>query len=274
MSFLTLGLGWSTPPSHTRIQAPHPLAIRKKPDLDARIQFFVQKGEILFLLPSKYDGFSRVRVRRSGRWVGGYLFTDDLEVKPERKLDRAAWGLGGSGVWTQLRHSGLKFETRDQVNYTTEDYASQATSPYIVAQFGRRRFWRVTLGQRMTRYETRARDDVSQSSRKATLEHEMISVTAQTAWSPFSSFEPFYAGFGVEFARATSTTLTLEGTKLSLDDAESLPFYLGAQGLLGFQFFLSPRFSLFLEGRALAFPNQSPPIYGGEAAGGLIYWVH
>ena len=71
--------------------------------------------------------------------------------------------------------------------------------------------------------------------------------------------------------KATSVRLTLNSAELPTT-SQDLPIYLGVGGCIGGQWIFLDRFSLFSEVRLQVIANQSPVIYGIEAAGGLLYW--
>lgn len=242
-----------------------------RPSVDAKVLFKAKAGEKLAIRKRGLE-FSRVQVKRDGKWKSGYLLNEDLFKEPEAPSKISGdWGVGGGFLYTQLQHKGKSFETEDQVQYTTDAYSSTSMSPFFVIQYLQRDFWRVFATYRMTDYTSKARTNVSGSQeRKVELQHKMFSVIVQRLWTPFAA-DVFYFGGGVEMSKSMSADLKLGGNKVPVA-TEDLPTYFGGQGVVGGQFQFASWLSAFVEVRGLVYLNQSPTVMGAEAAAGLLIW--
>jgi hypothetical protein len=212
-------------------------------------------------------GFARIQIKRGKKWRVGYIRLEELDSKEEES--QGTWGFGGGGEYTYLKQAQKQFETADQVNYRIGSTSSTSFSPWFAAQSARQDFWRAILTYRLADFSTQQTSDVSQSQSNALkLKYTMISGTIQKMWN-FN--RAFYGGIGVEISKALSAALTLDGNKLPVDQS-SLPTYIGGHGAVGYQRWVSSKFSFFFEVRAQGYLNQSPMIFGAEGALGLIYW--
>ena len=98
----------------------------------------------------------------------------------------------------------------------------------------------------------------------------MISGALQKVWTPFG--RPFfYAGGGLEVARAIEANLTLGGVNLPVASGD-LPTYLGGHLVAGGQLEMGRSLTGFAELRAGGYFNQSPMILSFEGALGLLFW--
>lgn len=235
-------------------------------DDEANYLFMANKGEKVAVRSEK-NGFSRVQIKRGGKWRTGYIRSADLEVKDRRA---SQWGFGGGGMYSYLRHTGKKFQTEDEVEYNTGITTSAAVSPWFAAQFNRKNFWRVILAYRRASFASTASTNVSGSLNDLQLDYSMFSGAIQKMWTPFS--QPFfYYGIGIEASRALSADLKIDNKSLPVDQS-TLPTYFGGHLAGGGQFNLSRSLSCFVEARLVGYLNQEPMIFGAELASGLIYW--
>ncbi len=240
--------------------------VYKTGDESSALLVMANRGERIAVRAEK-NGFARVQIKRGGKWRTGYIRLDELEVQTTPQ----GWGFGGGGMYSYLRHTGKKFETEDQVNYNTGATTSTAVSSWLAAQSGRKNFWRVILAYRLTDFNSMASTDVSGApSKKVQLHYSMASGVLQKLWTPLSK-PNFYCGLGVEISRAFSATLKIDNNKLPVDQS-TLPNFVGGQIIVGEQFFIAKSISLFIEGRLLGYPNQTPMIFGAELASGIVYW--
>jgi hypothetical protein len=238
-----------------------------KPDTESRVLLTLQSGDRV-AVREKTGEFQRVQFRQNDKWRTGYVLGLDLmKMKAVQPRD---WGGGLVMMRTTLEHEGRAFSTEDQVNYTTDAYASTASSYGVAAQVHDVHFWRFFFGRRNTYYKTKAHNDVGSTDRDVELKHKMWSVLVQKMWTPYKRWKFIYLGGGVEGARATDVTLKMNGAQLTTTE-EDLPVYFGVQAVAGAQFFLPLNLSVFAEVRPLMYFHD-PTIKGLEIAGGLLFW--
>ncbi len=273
MSFLLwLWLGCSALAQIAWLEAPeNNIPVYAKPQANARVLYYTNEGERL-AIRSKHGEFTKVQIRRGGKWRVGYAYSYDLEEGSEERRRSAATsnlGVGAGALYTHLQQGSKSFETEDQVQYQTTNFTSGAMSFGLALQFGRTDFWRLLATYRRTEYKTTATTNVSTAGREVEIEHTMASGGLQRVWN--LRWDALYIGAGVEVARALATTVKIAGSDVPTSD-QDFPTYVGVQGVLGLQFPLPGSFSLFLEARPLAYVNQSPIVMGTEVAASLLYW--
>lgn len=271
MSFL-LGLliSLSAAAQSSWIEAPiDHIPILQKANSESRVLYYTNEGERLGVLQSG-RGFVKVKVYRNGKWRLGYIYAKDLQPGGRNESPVKGLGILAGPLFTYLQQGAKSFTTEDQVNYTTDAFTSTALSFAVGVQMGRKDFWRALLAYRQTDYSSEARTDVAGApARDVVVQHQMISGTFQKLWTSRSGW--IYYGAGVELSKAIGATVKIGGVDVPTGD-ESLPMYMGLQGILGFQFKLSRKLSMFIEVRPIAYPNQDPMVMGTEAAAALIFW--
>lgn len=249
------------------IELPSGAVVYERPTPEARVLARLKSGSKVSIGGRNIGGFRKVRFKRSGRLVEGYVLSEALQT-PD--IDPPSLGWGGGMMLSNLAQAGKSFSTQDQVTYTTSNYSSQAVFPALHLQWGLDTgFWRFSAFQRTVHFKTSAKTDViGASDLPVIVEHKFFSASVQKAWPLFTKF---YYGVGLEFSKASSTKVTLSGRDLQTSD-EDMPVYMGVQALSGFQSLIMGRFSFFAEAHILAIANQSPMIFGYEAVAGLLYW--
>lgn len=269
LAILSLVLGWSLASAEVRwVYLPKASPIYASARSEARLLFIASEGEKVAV---RQQGglYSRVSVKRDGKWRHGYILSSDLKARGSGP--RGNFGFGGGGIFTHLQHGGKSFETEDQVQYETEDFTSTSFSPFILAQYLKENFWRLILAYRQTDYTSSAITDIPNAvPRDLELQHFMYSGTIQKMWTPLAK-PNLYFGLGLEVSRTSEVHLALGGQELPVA-SEDLPTYFGGHLAVGFQQDIWNGFSFFVEGRGLLYVNQSPIILGAEIAGGLMYW--
>lgn len=243
-------------------------AVYKAPSDDSGLLLMGNAGEkVAVRARSTSKGFAKIQIKRGGKWRMGYIRLADLDVKSAEAQD--GWGFGGGLEFTYLTQGSKQFETADQVNYKIAATSSKAMSPFFLAQSSREDFWRMIVAYRIVAYSSRQTTDVSANvSNDVKLNYTMFSGTLQRMWNLNRSI---YLGAGVEVSKAMTASLKIAGSKIPVDQS-TLPNYVGGHVAAGYQKWLGRSWSVFVEGRAGGFFNQSPMIYGGEGALGLIYW--
>jgi hypothetical protein len=240
-------------------------AVYKSARENAPLMLMANAGEKV-AVRARGRGFARIQIKRAGKWRVGYIRLEELESRNEPE---GFWGLGFGGDYTYLKQAQRQFETADQVNYSLGAASSTSFSPWLTVQSERRDFWRAILTYRLIDFSTQQTTDVALSQANAIkLKYAMISGTIQKMWS-FN--RAFYAGLGVEVSKAISASLTIGGSRFPVGQS-NLPTYFGGHGAIGYQNWVSSKWSFFLEVRAQGYFNQSPMILGAEGALGLIYW--
>jgi hypothetical protein len=267
MSFLfwllTGPLAWSQV-NWTEAPGNH-IPIFAKPSSSARVLYYTNEGEDLGIRGRSGD-FTKVQVKRLGKWKGGYIYSRDLlKQKPAGTTD-SGLGAGAGAMYTYLQQGSKSFETEDQVTYQTTDFTSTALSFDFALQFGRKDFWRLLGAYRRTDYTTTARTNVSATAKEVEVQHSMVSLAGQKVWG-----ESFYFGLGAEVSKALSATVAIAGSSVPTSD-QDLPTYMGVQGILGVQFKMGSSLSWFAELRPLVYVNQSPMVMGGELVLNALYW--
>jgi hypothetical protein len=251
------------------LNLPTAVPVFAKPAEGASLLVMTKEGERIGVR-RRGKTYTRVQVQRAGKWKVGYVFNTDLE-STEAIASRGEFGFGAGGLYSYLRHGGKDFETNDQVQYSTEDFASSSFSPSLMVQFGQDDFWRFVFNYRLTAYTSSAKNDLPGASvRSLSLDHTMYSVILQKMWTPLSK-PVFYYGFGLEASKAGDAQLVLGGINLPVS-AKDLPTYLGGHAALGGQIDFGRSFSAFSEFRLGAFVNQSPFILSAEIAVGILFW--
>jgi hypothetical protein len=240
-------------------------AVYKSTRENAPLLLMANAGERI-AVRARGRGFARVQIKRGGKWRVGYIRLEDLDSNDQPE---GTWGFGGGGEYTYLKQAQKRFETSDQVNYSLGATSSASFSPWFAAQSERRDFWRAILTYRLVDFSTQQTTDVALSQANALkLKYAMLSATIQKMWN-FN--RAFYGGLGVEVSKALSASLTIGGSKFPVDQS-SLPTYFGGHAAVGYQNWMSSKWSFFFEVRAQGYFNQSPMILGSEGALGLIYW--
>lgn len=264
LTFILLGAG----PSFAAIEwvrLKDNTAVYKAARDEAPLLLMANAGEKV-AVRAKGRGFARIQIKRRGQWRTGYIRLEELD---SREASEGTWGFGGGGEYTYLKQSSKKFETADQVNYSLAATSSATFSPWFAAQSARRDFWRAWLAYRLVDFSAQQTTDVALSqSNTLNLKYAMLSGTIQKMWN-FN--RAFYGGFGVEVSKALSASLTIGGSKIPVDQS-SLPTYFGGHGAIGYQSWISSKWSFFFEVRAQGYFNQAPMIFGAEGAFGLLYW--
>jgi len=251
------------------LNMPKATPVYVQPRAGAQILVMTQEGEKI-ALRQRGKTYSRVQVKRDGKWRLGYVVNSDLE-SPEVVTSRGDFGFAGGGMYSYLRHGGKEFETDDQVQYSTEEFASSSFSPFLLVQYGQEDFWRLIVAYRLTEYSSTATTDVPGARpRDLTLRHSMISVTIQKMWTPLAK-PVLYYGLGVEMSRALEAELILGGIELPVA-SEDLPTYVGGHVAVGGQLDMGRSLAAFAELRMGGYFNQSPIILDVEAAVGLLFW--
>jgi hypothetical protein len=241
-------------------------AVYKSTQDNAALLLMANAGEKV-AVRGRGRGFARIQIKRGGKWRVGYIRLEELESNDEPEA--GAWGFGGGGDYTYLKQGRKQFETADQVNYSLGATSSTSFSPWFAAQSARQDFWRAILTYRLVDFSTQQTTDVALSQANALkLKYTMLSGALQKMWN-FN--RAFYSGLGIEFSRALSASLTIGGSRFPVDQS-NLPTYIGGHIALGYQNWVSSKWSFFLEVRAQGYFNQSPMIFGAESALGLIYW--
>jgi hypothetical protein len=244
------------------------LPIFAKPSSSSRVLYYTNEGEELGVR-SKTGDFTKIQVKRSGKWRAGYIYTRDL-LSQKPAATTSGLGVGGGVMYSYLQQGSKSFETEDQVQYQTSDFTSTALSFDFALQYGRRDFWRLIGAYRRTDYSTTARTNVSATSNDVRVQHSMVSVAGQKVWN-FGKSDALYFGAGAEFARALSATVKVGNSNVPTSD-EDLPTYMGVQGILGLQFKMGSSLSCFAEFRPLLYLNQSPMVMGAELVVNALYW--
>lgn len=243
-------------------------AVYKTPAEDSELLLMGGSGErVAVRARSTAKGFAKVQIKRGGKWRLGYIRLSDLEVK--EAVSEEGWGFGGGAEYTYLQQGGKQFDTADQVNHKIAATSSTALSPFFLVQTSREDFWRMILAYRLVAYSSKQTTDVSANvANDVKLNYTMTSGTLQRMWNLNRSF---YLGGGVEVSKALSASLKISGSKIPVDQS-TLPTYVGGHVAVGYQKWFGHRWSVFAEGRAGGYFNQSPMIYGAEGVLGLIYW--
>jgi hypothetical protein len=240
-----------------------------KPQAGAQLLIMTKEGEKV-AVRQRGAAYTRVQVKRGGKWRTGYIVSADLD-NPEVSTPRGDFGFGAGGMYSYLRHGAKEFETDDQVQYQTEEFTSGTFSPFVTIQYGQKDFWRLILAYRTTEFSSTAPTDLPGAApRELTLEHTMISGTIQKMWTPLGK-PVLYYGIGLEASKATDAELTLGGVNLPVA-SEDLPTYLGGHAALGGQLDMGRSLSAFGELRLGGYFNQAPIIMSAEAAFGLLFW--
>lgn len=242
------------------------IPIFAKPSSSARVLYYTNEGEELGLR-GKTGEFTKVQVKRQGKWRAGYLYSRDL-LKEKSSAAVSGLGAGGGVMYSYLTQGGKSFETEDQVRYETTDFKSTALSFDFLLQFKRKNFWRLIGAYRKTAYTTTAKTNVSAVQKDVEVQHSMVSVAAQRVWN---LSDALYFGIGVEAARALSATVSISGSSVPTSD-EDLPTYMGVMGIAGVQFKMGASLSAFAELRPLFYVNQSPMVMGAELVVNALYW--
>ena len=251
------------------LNMPKAVPVYTKPLEGASLLVMTKEGERI-AVRKRGSIYTRVQVKRAGKWRVGYVFSSDLE-SPDVVTSRGEFGFGAGGMYSYLKHAGKDFETDDQVQYSTEDFTSSSFSPFFLVQYGQQDFWRFIFTYRLTAYTSSASTDLpGASGRTLTLDHTMYSVILQKMWTPFSKPNVYY-GFGLEASKAGDAELVLGGINLPVA-SEDLPTYLGGHAALGGQLDFGRSLSAFAELRLGGFMNQTPFILSAEVALGMLFW--
>lgn len=235
--------------------------------------FTLARRERVFVAEIKGD-FARIRFKRNGRVVAGYVPLEALrEALEPPPLPEEGWAVGVTGLYARLSQNGKTFQTADEVKYTTSKYDSTTISPFLFLQFRRHDFYRLFLGLRTIHMKGKATTDVKGSDvHEVDLHQSAIAFGLDRAWNPFTFAPPLYLGFGFEGARASSMKVMLDDIELPMS-SENLPFYMGLHGLAGAEFFLNKTLSVAIEGRLGSYLNQAVPVVRFEAAGTIYFWL-
>lgn len=270
---LLLSLLFFLPPvladSFEWVTLPKAIPVFARPESGAPLLVMTTEGERV-AVRQRGDQFTRVQVKREGKWRVGYVLTSDFE-NPEVSTPRGNFAFGLGGMFTYLHHAKKEFETDDQVQYTTDAFSSSTFSPFLTVQYGQRNFWRLQLAYRTTEYSSSASTDVPGAApRELSLEHTMISGELQKVWTPFVS-PALYFGGGFEIARAIDADLVLGGVRLPVASSD-LPTYIGGHLVVGGQLDMARWLSAYAELRTGGYFNQSPVIMSVEGALGFLFW--
>lgn len=251
------------------VTLPKAIPVFTKPEMGAALLVMTNEGEKV-AVRQRGAAYTRVQVKRDGKWKAGYVLTSDFE-NPEVSSPRGQFAFGLGGLYSYLHHAKKEFETDDQVQYTTDSFSSSTFSPFLTIQYGNQNFWRLHLAYRTTEYSSSASTDVPGSvPRDLSLEHSMISGVVQKMWTPLGR-PVLYLGVGIEAARAIDANLSLGGVNLTVASGD-LPTYLGGHLAFGGQLEMGRSLSAFAEFRAGGYFNQSPIIMSAEGALGLMFW--
>lgn len=262
---LSASFSWAFPTQDYRVQ--HETPLYESNEIEARELFLLHEGETVKAEPTSDDEYYRVRVKRQGRWRTGFVEMTELK-EIVGKSDRV-WAVGAGYQVGSVQQKGKSFTLQDQVTYTTDEFKSSASSPYVVAQLGETNFWRAELFQRTTHFRSNATTDVG-TSNSLSLQETFVSGLLQKAWTPFAT-KAIYFGLGFELDRAVSMNLKFGSSELKTS-SEDLPTYVGGQIFVGASYLVLPNLSFYAEGRFTDVLNQSPSLLIYEGTAGVLYW--
>lgn len=252
----------------SQVRVTRPVTVYARPDLEASVAFSIRAGALITVADREVRGFRKIRIISRGKKRFGYILSADLEVQKDLGR-RGPWGLGGGLFYSRLSQDSKSFSTSDQVTYTTSEYISQSFNFFAFYEFGGTNFWRLFGGLRSVEYESKATLNLPGSATQAIeVGYRFIAVGGQKAWTIFSPY--FYAGGGLEFAKSISAKARIGNQDLS-DKVEG-PDYVTGFGMLGAQYQVRDRWSIFAELRVGAAANQSPTITVVELVSSVIYW--
>lgn len=265
------------------------LTVYQSPDELSPVLMETTKGQTIYVLKESGE-FTRIRCKREGVVISGYVLTTDLyegieqaAIKPETKpvakkarptrdiaskSEPIALGIGaGTAQWSEPSRS---FTGTDQVAYITSVYKSQTTPFFLYAQFQTYDFWRFTLGYRPIHFTgTLQPKIVGATSGPVTIQYSALSASLERCWN-LLPWKPFYLGISVDIARAMS--MQVEYNQQNLQGDTGLPMFYGASVVAGLQFALGRDYSLIGQGKVGQYLSQSLKIFAVEASGGILMW--